>query len=169
MRAQEHRKEHRVKAFFVRVWRAINRWFIDPAAMPEQIGTDAGRKHHRPIPIELGFYLHADGNVYFRNRRDHTQVRVTENWRRKNASKLFDPERHSQGGMTTTEFIEALVHHEYAVLASMAREDLARKTARRKAQAAREAERTKKTKGRVVSKETRPGTFLDEPDIDTPE
>ncbi len=108
----------RLVAFFVRIWQAIQRWVIDPAALPEEIGTEGGRKHHRPIPIELGFYLHADGSVYFRNRRNHTQ-------RKCDVQLLID-----------------MVHREYAILADIARKDLAKTTARRRKEALKAARKS---------------------------
>ena len=107
--------------FFVRVGRAVHRWIVGAAVLPEHIGdAQAARTHHRPIPIELGFYLHADGRVYFRNRRNHTQ-RLCDN-----------------------ELLIDLVHREYAVLAELARKDLAHRTDKRKARAPQAAQRRAK-------------------------
>ena len=98
-----------------RLWRAIVRWVTDPAALPEEIGTKAGIGKHRPIPIELGFYLHADGKVYFRNRLNHSLIKC-EN-----------------------EEIIGLVYHEYNVMVEQGRKDAEAKTKRRKKEALKAA------------------------------
>ena len=82
-----------------RFWNWLKRWFVDPAALPEELGTKAGIKKHRPIPIELGFMLHADGKVYFRNRQNHTLVRCG------------------------SDEICRLVYHEYNVMVEMGRKE----------------------------------------------
>ena len=35
-----------------RFWNWLKRLVVDPAALPEELGTKAGIKKHRPIPIE---------------------------------------------------------------------------------------------------------------------
>lgn len=50
-----------IKARFVR-------WWVDPAPSPEQIGNVPNPQKYRPIPIELGFHMHADKTVYQRMR-----------------------------------------------------------------------------------------------------
>lgn len=46
---------------------AFLRWWVNPAPPPEKIGQ-AKKHEYRPIPIELGFFMHADGTVYQRMR-----------------------------------------------------------------------------------------------------
>ncbi len=105
---------------FKRVWRWLDRKVQDPAASPAEIGTKAGIKKTRPIPIELGFYLHADGTVYYRNRKNHSLIKC-EN-------------RDLQG----------LVKHEYNVILEIAKKDqeiLEAKAIKRKKRALKIAKR----------------------------
>jgi len=90
-----------VRSRLRRLWTRLVRWWVDPALPPERIGPDADRERiHRPVPIELGFHLHADGKVYHR-RRDAAGDR-----------RVDDPA------------IVGLVHAEYAELVKRARRRL---------------------------------------------
>ncbi len=103
-----------------RFWRWL-KWLIrDPAALPEDIGTEEGQKHHRPIPIELGFYLHADGKVYTRSRWSQTVERVSPKWVYKMRENGYGVDRPN---LDTAKFIEALVHREYATLVEVAKKE----------------------------------------------
>lgn len=50
-------------------------WLINPAPAPSMIGK--GSRYHRPVPIEVGFVLHADGKVY-QKRRNGQDERVSD-------------------------------------------------------------------------------------------
>lgn len=95
---------------FRRIWQKLDHWIQDPAPLPKDIGTRKGLKKHRPVPIELGFMLHGDGTVYYRNRKNHTLLRCKN------------------------EEIIGLVYHDYNVLLEQATK-LREKTARRKKKA----------------------------------
>ena len=85
-----------MKARLARIWRAIRLWWANPAPTPEEIG-EGGPHKKRPIPIELGFYLHADGKVYHRQRTGDGVRRVSD------------------------EHLIGMVHREYRILAGQAR------------------------------------------------
>lgn len=54
----------------------LRRWWVNPAPAPEQIGKQGARAFDkRPAAIEIGFYLHADGKVYIRDRRGGGDIR----------------------------------------------------------------------------------------------
>lgn len=54
--------------------RALLYWWNPPATM--QPGKTKRPNQYRPIPIELGFRLDADGKVYFRSRRHDGDRRI---------------------------------------------------------------------------------------------
>jgi hypothetical protein len=87
-------------AWFKDWWRAESR----AAPAPHRIGQP-GVPYHRPIPIELGFFLHTDGKVYKRDRAGGGDLRVQDDG------------------------ICQMVHEEYAVLVRIAKKEtyLARK------------------------------------------
>lgn len=75
----------RLKALFVH-------WYVNPAAPPEAIGKTKVSAQHRPVPIELGFFLHADGAVYQRMRTGDGDRKIE------------------------SDDVKALVHREYRIL-----------------------------------------------------
>lgn len=85
-----------MKAALARIIRAIRLWWVNPAPTPEELG-EGGSHKKRPVPIELAFYLHADGTVYHRQRSGDGVRRVRD------------------------ETTVALVHREYRILAERAR------------------------------------------------
>lgn len=48
--------------FLLRLKLALSRWWVNPAARPDQIGKH-GRFEYRPAQIALSFELYADGSV----------------------------------------------------------------------------------------------------------
>ncbi len=104
---------------FRRIWSKLDHWIQDPAPTPAEIGTRAGLKKHRPIPIELGFMLHGDGTVYFRNRKNHSLLKCNN------------------------DEIIGLVYHEYNIVVEQAQkqqEEIDAKAARRKKAALKKAQ-----------------------------
>ncbi len=104
---------------FRRIWSKLDRWIQDPAPLPADIGTRKGLKKHRPIPIELGFMLHGDGTVYFRNRKNHSLLKCNN------------------------DEIIGLVYHEYNIVVEQAQkqqEEIDAKAARRKKAALKKAQ-----------------------------
>ncbi len=107
-----------------RFWLWLKFLIRDPAALPEDIGTEEGQKHHRPIPIELGFYLHADGKVYTRSRWSQTVQKVDEGWAHKMRAEMEGPRPGVLlPNMDTSAFITALVHREYQILLNVAKKE----------------------------------------------
>lgn len=53
------------------------RWWRNPAPAPDEVGKQGARAFDkRPAALELGFYLHADGKVYLRDRNGGGDIRV---------------------------------------------------------------------------------------------
>lgn len=65
-------------SFLRRFWTAFAKlWQQEHMPPPEIIGK-AGSQYTRPIPIELGFFLHPDGRVYKRDRAGGGDLRVED-------------------------------------------------------------------------------------------
>ena len=86
-----------MRAWLARFWSALALWWANPAPTPEEIGKTKQPTSHQPIPIELGFFLHADGKVYQRDRERRGDIRIHDT------------------------SVIALVHREYKILAGLAR------------------------------------------------
>ena len=89
-----------MRNWFARLWVKFKRWWVKP--FPVRPGPDQGMQ--RAIPIELGFWLHADGKVYHRPR-DMSGDRRIDNGE-----------------------IVGMVHGEYKLLTIMARRKLRART-----------------------------------------
>jgi hypothetical protein len=56
----------------------VERWWVDPAPPPHLIGKEDTAANRRPIPIELGFTLHADGRVFWTPRGKVKPIYITD-------------------------------------------------------------------------------------------
>jgi hypothetical protein len=70
--------KQKLRAIWARIRREWTLFWKNPAPPSSLIGKVNNPESYRPIPLELGFYLHADGKVYRRFRDGRGVIRMDD-------------------------------------------------------------------------------------------